>query len=310
MTDQNDCTKLSSNPILMLERSEEKFNMLFEFSPIGMALVDHETGVFLEVNRSLLQSTGYTKEEFVSLSYWDITPREYEAQEMKQIEDLNTKGSFGPNEKEYIRKDGSRYPIRIQGFIMDDVHGKKLVWGILEDISELKRMETELKSQAMNDYLTGIYNRRFFNEVLNQAIANAERMTQNLSIIVFDIDHFKSINDTYGHNKGDETLVNLTSFVKANIRACDVFCRWGGDEFILMIPGADLENARIVAEKLKLIISQGDFSLPTKVTCSFGVSTRSEKQIGLDLINLADKALYNAKQKGRNCVETSHQCSK
>lgn len=128
-------TDISLSSEHKLRRSEERFQILFEHSPIGMALVDHVTGEFLEVNRALLSYTGYTKAEFLRLSYWDITPSEYEAQELAQIEDLNRSGSFGPNEKEYIRKDGSRFPISLQGFLVNDVDGRKLVWGIIEDIT-------------------------------------------------------------------------------------------------------------------------------------------------------------------------------
>ena len=118
-----------------LRRSEEKFEFLFEHSPIGMAMVDYLTGDFVEANASLLNSTQYTKEEFLKLSFWDITPSEYQPQEDQQLEDLRTKGSFGPNRKEYIRKDGTRFPILIRGFIITDVDSRKLVWGIIEDLS-------------------------------------------------------------------------------------------------------------------------------------------------------------------------------
>jgi PAS domain S-box-containing protein len=118
-----------------LRRPEEKFEFLFRRSPIGMAMVDYLTGEFVEVNDALLAYTQYSKEEFLKLSFWDITPPEYQAQEEAQLEDLNKKGSFGPNLKEYIRKDGSRFPISIRGFILTDVDSRKLVWGIIEDLS-------------------------------------------------------------------------------------------------------------------------------------------------------------------------------
>ena len=118
-----------------LRRPEDRFISLFVHAPIGMAMVDHATGDFIEVNEALLKYTQYTKEEFLKLSFWDITPREYEHQEQEQIETLNKTGSFGPNYKEYIRKDGSRFPISIRGFILTDVDGRKLVWGIIEDLS-------------------------------------------------------------------------------------------------------------------------------------------------------------------------------
>lgn len=119
-----------------LRNSEDRFKFLFAHSPIGMAMVDHVTGEFVEVNDALLKYTQYSKEEFLRLSFWDITPKEFEVQEQEQIEMLNKTGSFGPNYKEYIRKDGSRFPISIRGFALTDVDGRKLVWGIIEDLSE------------------------------------------------------------------------------------------------------------------------------------------------------------------------------
>lgn len=117
--------------------SGEKFQLLFEHAPIGMALVDHATGGFKDVNQVLLDWTGYTKTELLNLSYWDITPRTYEAQELVQIEELNRTGRFGPNNKEYIRKDGSRFPIRISGFKTISETGAPLVWGLIEKLDAL-----------------------------------------------------------------------------------------------------------------------------------------------------------------------------
>lgn len=289
---------------LRLQRSEEKFNMLFEYSPVGMALVDHETGQFIEVNRSLLSSTGYTKEEFMNLTYWDITPREYEAQEMQQIADLNERGVFGPNEKEYIRKDGTRYPIRIRGFILKDVDDRKIVWGIIEDISELKQLEEELRLQAMRDHLTGAYNRRFFMETLNQAIKQAKRTKKDLAVIIFDIDHFKEVNDEFGHSKGDEILVEITKTVQKSIRDSDVLCRWGGEEFMILLPDTCLTNGVLVAEKLRTRINQAALNLPRQISCSFGV-TDLKADDAETIINRVDFLMYKAKQNGRNCVAYS-----
>lgn len=136
-----------------LRASEAKFRTLFEQSPVGLAMVDHATGAFLEVNEAVYRPTGYTKEAFVKLSYWDITPREYEAQEQAQIEALNQVGRFGPNEKEYIRKDGSRYPILISGFLLTEADGRKVVWGLIEDITERKQA-TEALRQSEHKFRT------------------------------------------------------------------------------------------------------------------------------------------------------------
>jgi PAS domain S-box-containing protein len=131
-----------------LRRSENKFRMLFELSPVGMALVDHGTGNFLEVNEAVLRPTGYTQAEFLKLSYWEITPQEYEAQELQQIRDLNETGHFGPNEKEYIRKDGSRFPIAISGAMFGAVNEQPVVWGVIEDITKRKEAEHALQQQT------------------------------------------------------------------------------------------------------------------------------------------------------------------
>lgn len=132
-----------------LERSESRLRSLFEFSPIGIALNDLETGQFIDLNPALLAPTGYSREEFVKLSYWDITPREYEPLEAKALEDLKSRGGFGPFDKEYIRKDGSRYPVRLQGVVSHDADGRAMIWSLIEDISEQRRLE-RMKDQFIS----------------------------------------------------------------------------------------------------------------------------------------------------------------
>lgn len=131
-------------------QEQDKFHRLFEFSPIGMALVDNETGQFLEVNHRVLEETGYSKDEFLKLSFWEITPIEYQDQEAQQLRDLQEKGCFGPNEKEYIRKDGTRYPILISGFKFTDVNGKEVVWGFIDDISKRKELAALLIERGLD----------------------------------------------------------------------------------------------------------------------------------------------------------------
>ncbi len=129
-----------------LVRFEERFEQLFRNSPIGLAMVDESSGRFFEVNQALLTWTGYSRQDFLALTFWDLTPKEYEAQELQQLEDLKREGRFGPNQKEYIRRDGSRFPIRISGFKLIDVNGQPAVWGMIENLSEhLERIKLEKK---------------------------------------------------------------------------------------------------------------------------------------------------------------------
>ena len=129
-----------------LVRFEERFEQLFKNSPVGLAMVDQSTAQFCEVNQALLTWTGYSRQEFLALNFWDITPEEYRAQEQQQLEDLKREGRFGPNQKEYIRRDGSRFPIRISGFNLIDVNGQPVVWGMIENLSEhIERIKLEKK---------------------------------------------------------------------------------------------------------------------------------------------------------------------
>ncbi|MFZ4062329.1 MAG: diguanylate cyclase domain-containing protein [Polynucleobacter sp.] len=172
-----------------LRRSEEKFQVLFDYSPIGMAMIDHGTGEFLEVNGALLEYTGYTKEEFLKLSFWDITPPEYAEQEQGQIDDLNRTGFFGPNRKEYIRKDGSRFPISLRGFMLNNVDGSKLVWGIIEDISIKERADKQEASR--NAVLEMLAKDVSVDKVLLQIVADVEKDQPGVSCSVLILDQDK-----------------------------------------------------------------------------------------------------------------------
>jgi PAS domain S-box-containing protein len=140
------------NAELLLQLSEARLRGLFELSPLGIALTDYDNGAFIEVNDALLAPTGYTREEFVQLTFWQITPPKYRMQEAIQQQNMLKNGRYGPYEKEYFRKDGSRYPVRLNGLVMQDPSGKKLVWSIVEDISEHRHQQQAL--EAVNERLT------------------------------------------------------------------------------------------------------------------------------------------------------------
>jgi PAS domain S-box-containing protein len=127
-------------------RFEERFEQLFKNSPVGLAMVNESTGQFCEVNQALLTWTGYSRQEILAMKYTDITPEAFQAQDQQQLVDLEREGRFGPNQKEYIRRDGTRFPIRISGFKLIDVNGQSVVWGMIENLSEhLERIQLEKK---------------------------------------------------------------------------------------------------------------------------------------------------------------------
>ncbi|WP_217529170.1 ATP-binding protein [Vibrio metschnikovii] len=131
------------------ERNEARLRSLFDFSPIGIALNDFETGQFLDLNNALIAPTDYTREEFIALSYWDITPQEYQSLEEQALANLNTTGRYGPFEKEYIRKDGSRYPVRLQGMLSKEQDGRTVIWSLIEDITERRKLD-KMKDQFIS----------------------------------------------------------------------------------------------------------------------------------------------------------------
>ncbi|MGY6586775.1 MAG: PAS domain S-box protein [Wenzhouxiangella sp.] len=128
-----------------LEAAEAKFRGLFELSPVGIAMNDYDTGEFLDFNAAIHQPSGYTRDEFLGLSYWEVTPEEYMDEEQVALESLEQTGRYGPFQKEYIRKDGSRYPVLLQGFLTTTPEGRKVIWSIIQDISEIESARRDLE---------------------------------------------------------------------------------------------------------------------------------------------------------------------
>lgn len=171
------------------------------------------------------------------------------------------------------------------------------------EIEDKQKIEAKLKHLATIDSLTSIYNRRKFNEVLSYELRRDERYPSGLSLVICDLDNFKRINDTYGHNTGDEVLKSFASMVKDLIRNSDTFARWGGEEFVLLLPETGFETAMQIAEKIRQETENFLFSDTCTITASFGVTQFLEGDTETALINRADEALYKAKTNGRNRLE-------
>lgn len=172
------------------------------------------------------------------------------------------------------------------------------------DITTQKQAEEILSTLASTDELTGIANRRQFDRILKAEAQRADRYEMSLAVIMLDIDHFKRINDAHGHQAGDEVLIHLARLISGMIRTQDTFARWGGEEFVILSPNHDLRGMQLFAEKLRVAIESYTFPHAPQLTCSFGVSEYKTDETIDSLFNRADKALYSAKEKGRNRVET------
>lgn len=175
------------------------------------------------------------------------------------------------------------------------------------NLREIDELQEQLREQANRDPLTGLYNRRYLDSTLERELARCKRDGNPLALILIDIDHFKQVNDTYGHQAGDEILLRLAALLAGMARAGDVACRYGGEEFLLLMPTMPMASARERAEALRIAFEAlevpfGAFKL--KATVSIGIAAYPGQGISADeLIRSADTALYRAKNLGRNRVE-------
>lgn len=171
-----------------------------------------------------------------------------------------------------------------------------------KDVTKEMLMRQEIEHIAMIDQLTGIYNRHKFEQMLVLEVERSRRFGQQLSLILIDIDHFKSVNDTYGHDIGDEVIICLVKIIQENIRKLDIFARWGGEEFLILSPDTDLDKVQALAEKLRLAVEKADFPKVSHITISQGVGMFEKEDTFDAVFKRVDQGLYYAKEHGRNQV--------
>ena len=191
-------------------------------------------------------------------------------------------------------------PLTPAAFITPIIAG--LLFGYL--LARIKLLHQQMSLMAYTDPLTNIYNRLHFGHFLDAEIDRVKRYGGTFSIIFFDLDRFKEVNDEYGHLVGDEVLKRVTEIVEKANRNADIFARYGGEEFIILAPATDIAGARAHAERLRNDIEHHRFSEISHLTCSFGVAEyKPDADDVTSLFKRADSALYNAKKLGRNRVE-------
>lgn len=174
------------------------------------------------------------------------------------------------------------------------------------NLHKLEDANNTISRLAATDELTGLYNRRYFNEQLQNSLSAARRHDHPLSLVLIDLDHFKQVNDSFGHGGGDQVLQKFSQLLQEMVRSEDTLARWGGEEFILLLPHTELEQATVLAERIRTALSQLCCSeAPAVITASFGVASLQPDEDGSSLIKRTDEALYRAKQHGRNRVETT-----
>lgn len=286
---------------------EARFRSTFNAAAIGMAVISTE-GLFIQVNASLCRIIGYSENALQHLSIKDLShPADWQT-DLTMVAELlaGTRDSYQA-EKRYLHQHGQPiWILQAVSAVRDDSGTVLYFIAQIQDISERKRLVEQLERQAHLDYLTGIANRRFFMENAERELARAQRYQSLLSVFMLDIDHFKVINDRHGHAVGDKVLQKLSWIFSEALRENDLPGRLGGEEFAVLLPETDYDKSQEVAERLRNLIAATCVTLESVTlhfTVSIGIATLESPADSIDaLLNRADKALYRAKQLGRNRV--------
>lgn len=299
----------------------ELFRAIWHSSSDNMFIVKEENGEFIseKVNDSLLKTFNLKEEHFtnVPLKYF-LDKKSYKEVKKMYQKCINTQKPISYEESHILENMGKTYwnttilsvkdskTTRIFGISRNITKLKKLneqlEFEVNKRTSKLKKALVELEKISVTDKLTKLYNRHKTDKVLAKSIRFAKRYKSKFGVILLDIDNFKSINDNYGHHTGDKVLKELSSLLKSSVRESDTLGRWGGEEFLIIVPNASKKSLITLANNLKEIISSYEFSDVKKVTASFGATLYKKSDTSENLIIKVDEALYKAKKRGKNRV--------
>lgn len=305
-----------------METDSAVYKTLLESTKAIPWKIDWKSMTFAYIGPQIEALLGWTPESWVSAQDWAerMHPEDREWV-VNFCVSQSKEGSDHEADYRALTKDGSYVWIRdVVHVVRDDAGEVEALIGFMFDISERKKTEAklidlqkELEALSFKDGLTGVANRRMFDSILEAEWANAKLNHQPLSIIMLDIDYFKQYNDHYGHIQGDDCLKRVAKTLSAATRARDFFARFGGEEFMLVLPETDEPNAINIAERCRTLICKERIpheksEVIPMITVSLGVGTivPSDKDDPIRFIEEVDKRLYRAKQRGRNCIANSH----
>ncbi len=267
---------------------------------IDMLCVSTSAGYFSKINNQFEEILGYKLNELEGLNFLNLVHEEDYNSTIKAMEDINDRKEVIGFTNRYRCKDGSYKYIEWRSKLMGDN-----VYSSARDVTSNKLQEAELTLNAMMDKLTNLYNRHYLYQVVGNYMEYADRYEVPLSVLILDLDFFKRVNDTWGHPIGDEILKMTAKMMKEAIRESDILVRFGGEEFLVLMPQTSIEGAIVVAEKIRMVIEEANHPITGKITASLGAAERMKMESFRHLYYRVDKALYEAKETGRNRVVAS-----
>jgi diguanylate cyclase (GGDEF)-like protein/PAS domain S-box-containing protein len=281
----------------------EIFRAVFETAGTGMALATPD-GRFLRVNRALCQIAARSEEELLATTLSEITHPDDRLLDERALTRLRYGDSMGQPERRWLRPDGSTVWVEVRASSVDDESEEPayLLWQVT-DVTERRLMEQRLRHLADHDALTGLFNRRRFEEELERHVAHARRYRMEGAVLLIDVDALKAINDSGGHRAGDAVLIAVAEVLRNRLRQSDVIARFGGDEFAVLLPRATGADAATVGADLAAGV-RADVRTPAgPVTISVGVGgLRPGLRSADDALSLADASMYRAKVRGGDGV--------
>lgn len=293
--------------------NEERHNNSDDFFDANielMCIVDM-SGKFIKVNDKFEYILGYTKAEFNEKHMRDFVHKDDWEKNQKALLAIKRKNTLSGFTNRYHHKNGRyltiEWKVRLQGDYLycagrDITEARMIHKELANKTKQLEEANNKLENIANKDQLTGLYNRMYFDNKISDVMNKAEQLNVPLSMLIFDLDYFKNINDKYGHPVGDEVLRLLSFEFKKNTRKDEFACRIGGEEFALIMPDTSLNDAEQVAERIRKAFENINHLIVGKVTASFGVAEKKYGESFLEWYRRIDKALYIAKDQGRNQV--------
>jgi diguanylate cyclase (GGDEF)-like protein/PAS domain S-box-containing protein len=278
--------KIRLNEKKLKERAEIiEENVLFSRTDLN--------GKIQEVTDAFSKLVGYTKEELIGQNHSILRDTSVNDEVYEDLWATIKSGKIWKGSFQNLKKDGSAFVANLKIVpVFDDSKNIIEYMGFRNDITA-----TEL---AKLDPLTNLYNRASFDSAFEKYDKETKLTKQPLSIIIADLDHFKSINDLYGHLKGDEILIQFAQKLLKNTRESDICSRWGGEEFVILLPNSDIKKAYAIAERIRLSAQENLIVNDTKISCSMGVAQKEIGETCEEFFKRADEYLYHAKNTGRN----------